>query len=673
MPSFKKLKDTYPLKNCPIATVELEKFTSNNIINMIGYENTITYNSEVYSTVEELTNISGSFPITHYLNNKYKLNYLITEKVNAKNVPVFFTYELKYDCSAITKSDTVQIYKNNEELVPQSEYVIEFGDVTLYNNFTGSNDPNKNRYGSDIIWSSEFNSNNTYHRVRVLLPLSFHNPDDFYIIRYVKNLFNINYETHFELIELQQLYKIDTNYKITSDNKINQLVGIGDSNILYCVKHPDSQIKVKSVYNLITHEDSEENTSWCLKINNGEFIRSIDNFGTTTEFYNCEFPNRENLKYQPLSYVKPKIIDDNIIKLEEVPIYISGYVYPNYNINIFPNTTYSNASIKGSIGINLDNNLVEDLSITSIDRNKGYILFNKNFDKTLDMSFFIYVDMTKNIYIRNLELNPRLKTKYGFNSQSNFKFKEIGIAIRKTPANMNPLSDTTDYTYPYFFDYTQPNNDGTFTFYKSQLTPSANYTTETIDDMLVWNPYNSDVNTSGNFIPIASIKLNKLNPDVLTITDARVINGGFDKSKQYLLSNNELNSFTDIGYVDGELLPHQGLKIIHIPRKIYNDLVSRWKNSGLFNSNQYIDITEYELDKLKDENPENQQYYDAILQGNTTLNEQYKSPYVKMLNDWAEYEASYYLDRMIKKYISAGMQYILMDENFKLINLKLDI
>jgi hypothetical protein len=43
-----------------------------------------------------------------------------------------------------------------------------------------------------------------------------------------------------------------------------------------------------------------------------------------------------------------------------------------------------------------------------------------------------------------------------------------------------------------------------------------------------------------------------------------------------------------------------------------------------------------------------------------------------MLNVWSEKEASYYLDRLIKKYISAGMQYILLDENFKEINLRLD-
>jgi hypothetical protein len=43
-----------------------------------------------------------------------------------------------------------------------------------------------------------------------------------------------------------------------------------------------------------------------------------------------------------------------------------------------------------------------------------------------------------------------------------------------------------------------------------------------------------------------------------------------------------------------------------------------------------------------------------------------------MLVEWSEKEASYYLDRMIKKYLSAWMQYILLDENFNIINLRLD-
>ena len=43
-----------------------------------------------------------------------------------------------------------------------------------------------------------------------------------------------------------------------------------------------------------------------------------------------------------------------------------------------------------------------------------------------------------------------------------------------------------------------------------------------------------------------------------------------------------------------------------------------------------------------------------------------------MKTRWAEREASVYIDQVIRKYISGGTQYILLDEEYKEINLKLD-
>ena len=50
-----------------------------------------------------------------------------------------------------------------------------------------------------------------------------------------------------------------------------------------------------------------------------------------------------------------------------------------------------------------------------------------------------------------------------------------------------------------------------------------------------------------------------------------------------------------------------------------------------------------------------------------------RDPYIVMKNKWAKKQASLYIDQLIKKYISAGAQYILLDEDFNEIGLNKDV
>jgi hypothetical protein len=640
MATFKKLKTSYTSDHCPIATVKLNNFNPNTIIKTIDYSNLITENSIGYNVITKLTYSSGIipnsgvFPIERFLSeNDYNVDFYITEKVNQDNEPLFFVYELMFDALTYTKDDAIQIFKNNIEKIPANSYKLEFGSTLLYDNYVESNDPDLSRYGTKVVWG-DFDSTKSINRVRILLPLSFYNENEFYTVRYIKNYMHIDFNNHMELLELNRLY--NQNDYVIYDHNIVILTNKIDSNnlnTLYIVKNPYTQVKTEGIVNVITEGDqSNANSSWNIRVNTGNFITSDSNFNSDTSFYQIKYSADSTKMYQPLSFIKPNILGNNIYQIIESPIYIDGYNYPDYKIQLFPNVTDGNDLPKGSLGINLDNTLLKDVYISSIDRYKGYILFNKSFDTVQDVAFFVYVDLNYSIYIRNLELNPRISGIYGISSNSQTSFKDIGIAVRKYDVNNQTsfqyLFDIEIYNssnmesfHPYFFDFNNPT-----IFYRAEVVSTTSPATTVIGN-LNWNPYTANYNPSGEFIPIAMISLNELSLDVLSITDARVIAGGLDKSKLNYLKNNENNSFVDIGYYDGELLPHEGLKIIHLPSFIYPNLIEKWKNSGLFNQNLYTDISEYELELLKQSTDPNDiatvEYYNNLLEGKSSNGEIY--------------------------------------------------
>ena len=699
MAKFKKLKTTYSSDHCAIATVQLDNFNPSTVIKQIDYSNLITENSDAYNQITQLTYNSGVnsgvFPIERFLSsNTYNLDFFITEKLNKNNIPVFYTYELMFDAKTYSENDVVQVFKNNVEKMNINDYILEFGESTLYYNLVNTNDPKLSRYGSDVKWGI-YDSSKIVNRVRILLPLNVYNKEDFYTVRYIKNYLNVDFNNHLEIMELNRLYN-EQDYFINNGNLkiITDKIKSNNLNNLYIVKNPESQIEIQSLVNVAAEGDqSNANSSWNLKVKTGKFITSDSNFNTDTSFYQIKYSSDESKVYQPLAFVQPRVLGDNIFQILDSPIYIEGYTYPDYKIDLYPNMTTGNLLPKGSIGVNLNNNLINEVYISSIDRYKGYMLFNKSFNTSQDVAFFAYADLNYNIYIRNLELNPRISGLYGISSNSNTSFKDVGIAVRKYNISnysvdpeentslayvqqlfgsgiVAPTASPANNFHPYFFDYTNPT-----VFYRADVISSTS-PAHVVSGYLSWNPYTPVFNPSGEFIPIGLITLNELSPEVLTITDARVIAGGLDKSKLNFLKNNENNSFVDVGYVDGELLPYESLKIIHLPSKVYPDLIDKWKKSGLFNPNLYSDISSFEIESLIGSTDPKDiatlEYYNNLLQGKASNGDVYKDPYQIMLNECAEKEASYYLDRMIKKYLSAGMQYILLDENFKEINLRLD-
>lgn len=695
---FKKLP-SYDSSDCPVCTVQMDGFSPDKIINTIDYSDMIYSNSHNYhkSVVLSKKDEANQYKISYYeVDENYYNDYLITNFVSNNNKPLYYSYELKFDAFGVTASDIITIYKNNEQIVPASDYIIQFADITFTDNYyNDNNNPAYLRYSNNIEWTNNFNNQEDIHRVRVLLPIDFHNVNDFYTIRYNKHLYNVNFPIHTELIELNVLYKFGSDFDIIedSDDKLS-IIHIPESSSfpsdvpeIYIIKDPESIINPLGSFSLDKQGPQTDNiSSWNLRVNGGKFIMPSDYKGENINSFNLQYVDysseqTQEDRFQPLTYVVPDLLAANILKVDQTPIYINDddYLYPDYNITVYHSKTVDIDDIpSGSIGIDVDNVMINDIDISSIDRNKGYILTNKTFTVNDNINLFYYTDMNSNIFIRNLELNPKLQKNYGFNSDSEKKlFNTIGIVLRKLPESLEDLTtpeEKSKYYYPWFFEFDEDLTDNQFTFYRATTYPSIT-TADSMLGKLIHNPYSSDgVGEDGEFLLLAILSVNKLTPDTLTITDARKFGGGINPKNIDRLDANQKNSYTDVGFYDGEPVPHGGTIIIHIPQKIVENLISRWENSNMFGPSLYTDISSTEIQEILNnleggEENEFYEYYNNLLQGRNNKGDPAKEDFLRMRSKWAKKQASHYLDQIIKKYIPAGTQYILLNENYKEINL----
>ena len=680
---FIKNDDTYDVGSCPISTVRLDGFSAEKIVNIIDYSDDIYENSIFYhETVElnavyptgDITQAVSGFPVQYYETlDEYEIDSLVTDRINSRSNPLYYSYELKFDVFSPADNEIVEIYKNNDQVVDPKDYEIEYGNITLSENFYGDQDPDLDRYGSGIVWGDFDNTTNT-HRLRVLLPIDVNRPTDYYTIRYNKSLYNLTFPTHSELIELEKVYDERDYYTESGVIKRTELSRIPENNItsLFMIKDTNRQIKQNGILSLnATNLQTSEETSWNIRINNGNFMTHGDLNNSGSLFFKTDYVSSTNAdadKHQVVTFIKPNILGSNVIKVNEAPIFVSGYMYPDYEIDIFPKESFDTIIPTGTFGFDIEGFNVDDLKISSIDRERGFILLNKHIPADKEIDMFFYVDGNTQTYIRNLELNPRLQgADFGFANDAINTFKNIGIAVRHSPEEgLEGITALAPYCRPYFFDF-----DNIGTFYRANQAPGIPTVSE--EGELRFNPYSNEISSSGEFIPIAHLSLNRLSPEILKINDARVIGGGLIPESMKRLHNTESNSFSEVGYYDGEPLPHAGLVVIHIPSGIYPALINEWEESDLFNSDLYTDITKEEIEQLlaSTNDPIYIDYYNKLLQGFTSSNDQNRDTFGVMQRAWATREASHYLDQLVKKYIPAGTQYILLDEEFN--HIKLDL
>lgn len=602
-------KESYDIGDCPIAVIEHTGFSPNKIINIRSLENNLFENTVYYHQVQNITS-ENNYEINYYPYNTQSsgiVHYLVTnyQSNNLNGSPLFLSYELMFDST--TSVDDIDIYKNGDTKIASTEYLIQATYDLLEDNITS-------RYDSSLIWK-EYDTSQLVHRYRLLLPIEFLNKDDYYTVRYLKHLYNTT-SNHLELIEVQSIYTESIDYNINEAGlSFTDNTRIKTNSTLMIIKDPRYRIYPSDI--LVPRNgdigQSDQNSSWQLKLNIGSFVTNSGIF--TNDDSKCYrlFNKGYEIPF-PIVKSKPEQIYGDIIKVRETPIFLdeTTYVYPEYKVNTYDETTESLLEASGKLSININGTTRTDIHIKSIDRANGYIQFNTELSPTDDIELLYYTDGAEHFRLDNLELNPKISI--GSSFYMNDYPDGFGLMLR-------PYTDNVETHYPYIYDLGEPETERTcYLLYPKNPEDDVDGIT---------------TNWSGEFFTFATIGLNKLTKDSITITDARVIGGGIrDDVNPYTFYDNrninhhEFEWYIDKAFWDGTPIPHGSLIIIHIPRYIINELLLKWENSA-----SYEGPTEYR-------------------------------------QKWARREVNFYIDRIIKKYISAGTSYILMDENFRFINLE---
>jgi hypothetical protein len=587
----------------PIAALEYTGFSPNKIISFIKRDEEIYENTTDYQIVETIyyNENSGLYPVYHYPYSNsynYKLHYLVTEFNSAgqNGKPLFYQYEPLFDVySSLSGIVNVNIYKNNETKLKPTEYKIQYS----YDLLSQSN----SRYSS-TTWSTSRQV--SAHRIRVLLPYEFYNKETFYTIEYNKIVNNISsYQK--ELIEIRPIYTIN-DFSITSSGLVippaSTIQNTGTP--LHIVKDPYKRLHALDLIS-IKGQDSyltDKETQWKLRLNIGSFLEASGFYtGSTEKFYNME-DNYTSGEYIPLTNIVPRIIDSNILKVKEAPIYLneSIYTYPNYTVDLYDKESLLYTSPSGTWAIDVNGVTRSDIKISSIDRKKGFIALNKDIDPTDEIELSFYLDSSGWILIENLELNPKVNDSISSYHISGYR-DGLGIAVK-------PWDGTSGTYYPYIYDSSVA--EASRTAYA--LLPLGEEDTVGVS----W--------TGADFFTICDLDLNRLSPDIVKLTDARRSAGGIDDFNQLdswfvsLLGEHskEKQWYADIGYYDGDALPHGSIVMIHLPVELIEIEKQKWIN-----------------------------HYKGFL-NNTDAEKKGLS------------EFNYYLDKVIRKYISAGTNYVLL-------------
>lgn len=600
---------SYPSGDCPIAAISLPGFSPNNIINIIDksdsfFENTPEYHKDELIAYSDNGFYSGVY-YPYNQNASGKIDFLVTDKV--LNRPLYFQYQVRFDVRADSLLSTLQIYKNNEELIDQSQYILEFN----YNLF--SEETINDRYDRTLTWGN-IDKEKQDHRVRILLDDSFINENDFYVVKYNKVNGSI-LTPHSELLEIKNLYEQNIDYNVLNGVYIPQNSFISKKTNLYIKKDPRRIIKNLGITQIKENSyQTDQTSSWYLRINKGSFLTHSGYWNNSPSglLYKTINPLFQNETPFVISSVKPRVVSSNILKVEDVPITIDDvlYSYPNYEIPFYDKHSFDILDNPGKISVDINGVQNSGVKIRSIDREKGYIMLDTELQAADEIELTFYADGSKYIVVDNFQLNPKMKNG-GEDFHISGHFNGFGLAIL-------PYKESDPYSkLLWMYDPATELSTRTYTCIppvgQSSLYPSGTLT------------------GNNNFFNLCEVNINAMSSNLIRVDDARVIGGGVtsmktlnEKLTKSKVDVKESSWYSDIGYLDGEPLPNNSNIIIHIPRQIINNLINRWISNGSYQPNSQLTLTE-----------------------------------------WAEVEVKHYINQTIRRYISAGSDYILVDENFK--------
>lgn len=595
-PEIRFNRDGLIYRDCPIAALEFKGFSPNKIINIIPHSDDIYENTEEFFTVEELEKTtSGNFPLEHYsFDNVYSsnINYLVTNLTTEKQekVPLFYQYELLYDAWIQEDGDPITIYKNNETIVDKNKYSIQYSYDLVDTN---------SRY-STTDWGP-INLSGRIHRLRILLPYSANNPNDFYIVSYKKHIYGAVTDQR-ELISLVSLYD-ESDFTVTSSGVVlTPSSRISSStNTIYISKDPRERIFPMGIYPPTFQSD--EVMSWSMCLNPGTaFIPSGEFSGTPAKAYKL---TNKYIEETPIAvtYVRPLFISDDVIGVRQTPMELdlSEFVYPTYTIGMYDRADLDLVTTDGKIAISVNGASVPGLKILSIDKEKGFIQVNKILNTTDEVELDYYLDQSGHIIVRNFELNPKVDS----SSELHMTGFMSGACLALRPYSSSDPS--TEFVYVY-----DPNIDESIrNCYKI---PVVGQPTEAI-------PWDND------FFTICELNINRLTKDVVKITDARKItdvetlelNKALQTTQVSGLNPHEIDWYSNTGYYAGEPLSFGGAVVINIPSGAFFGARNQW-------------ISYYESEGLDGR--------EAVERGTKEFN--------------------FYLDQVIKRYVSAGTDYLII-------------
>jgi hypothetical protein len=588
---------TYESRDCPIAAIEYVGFSPNKIINIKSKENSVYENTLDYHMFETLEwdSTLNYYKIKHYPQHPVHtgvLHYLLTNYYSddQKGNPLFYQYELKFDSySDISGLFVKNIYKNNEVRIDPKEYVVQYS-----NDLLGAG---SGRY-SETTWVTD--NAGSLQRIRVLLPFEFISYDTFYVVEYEKFIYGVrSYQK--ELIELEQIYESGF-YNITSSGLELpiQRSYLKNGDALTLVKDPTYRINPLDIVALKGENAymSDIDVQWKLRINTGSFYVPSGIYNAKAgNIYNMIVPNG-TYSEQPLTNIKPTIVNSNILKVKESPVYIQPtYTYPLYKIDHYDRSLPEVVDQRGKVAIYVNGSSRDDIKIASVDRDKGFFELDTDINPTDEIEMAFYIEASGYLILEDLELNPKIAGSTSWHI-SDFP-NGIGVGIM-------PWATGEFAMYPYIYDLTS----GT----ANQL-------------LDVGMGVGSGINITSDFFKICELELNKLTTDMVKLTDARKVGGGIGDKK--LLENwfktnysgieiHEKEWYSDVGYYDGTPLPFSSTIIIHIPETTINTYRQRW------------------IDYYKQNYP--------VAEAEKIGDKEFKRD----------------LDQTIKRYISAGTDYILI-------------
>lgn len=549
--------------DCPIAALEYEGFSPNKIINIIPREDEVYENTMDYHRVEVLTKVDTHYPITHYpYHDTYndKLKYLITDfrSHNSNGDPLFFQYEPLFDAYAPDSGVAISnIYRNDETIVDPKDYIIQYSYDLL-------NDGNT-RY-SDTTWSSQLKTRKV-HRVRVLLPYKFIDENQYYTIEYSKSNLDVS-QPQRELIELRNLYN-SADYTIDESGvMLTANTRVTESGAIMLVKDPRFRITPLDVVAIKGENSylSDKVATWKLRMNVGAFMKSSGFFTNQSgNLYNLEDRYFDG-EFVPVTNAKPTLVKPDLLRLKESPIYIDPvkYSHPLYTIDTYDKTQDALVDQRGKIAIDVNGITRNDITIKSIDTEKGYLQLDTNLDPTDEIELTYFMSQSGNFLIENLELNPKVTGSGVADFHVSGYPDGFGIAVR-------PYTNNASGWYPYIYDLNEAESSRTMYNIYPKDTP-------TDATSLAW--------TADDFVTVCEIDLNRLSSDIITLTDARRPGGGVQMNRELRdwfktnysgrIEEHEKDWYTDYGYYGGAPLSNSSTVVIHVPDPIISGMRQEW-------------------------------------------------------------------------------------------------